>query len=285
MADFGQFRGFGDKLFQGQLPTQLGTIGSITFAYDADALAFFNRVTTAGGSLSETEKTAVNTLVLDLKGYYIWSKMKAIYPMVGASAAACAQNLKSSSFTGTFSGGWTYASTGAKPNGTTGFFNTNLIGDTQLIRGNHHISFYSRTQDTSKNGYNMGADSPFPNRSMLTVYYNSESLKAFINAQYIDGWTSVNNTNTLGLHVGGINPSNQSKLWLNGSLLATTTPISVNMPNTTLYIGAINFNNVASAFMPHETAFNTIGEGLTDTESSNLYTAVQAFQTTLSRNV
>ncbi len=29
MADFGQFRGFGDKLFQGQLPTKLGLIGSI----------------------------------------------------------------------------------------------------------------------------------------------------------------------------------------------------------------------------------------------------------------
>ena len=30
MADFGQFRGFGDKLFQGQLPTELGLIGSIS---------------------------------------------------------------------------------------------------------------------------------------------------------------------------------------------------------------------------------------------------------------
>jgi hypothetical protein len=28
MADFGQFRGFGDKLFQGQLPSKLGAIGS-----------------------------------------------------------------------------------------------------------------------------------------------------------------------------------------------------------------------------------------------------------------
>jgi len=34
MADFGQFRGFGDKLFQGQLPTQLGKIGSENFGFE-----------------------------------------------------------------------------------------------------------------------------------------------------------------------------------------------------------------------------------------------------------
>ena len=30
MPDFGSFRGFGDKLVQGQTPTQLGLIGSFT---------------------------------------------------------------------------------------------------------------------------------------------------------------------------------------------------------------------------------------------------------------
>jgi len=38
MPDFGIFRGFndklfGDKLYAGQLPTQLGLIGSISFAF------------------------------------------------------------------------------------------------------------------------------------------------------------------------------------------------------------------------------------------------------------
>jgi hypothetical protein len=34
-----------------------------------------------------------------------------------------------------------------------------------------------------------------------------------------------------------------------------------------------------------ECAFSSIGDGLTDTQASNFYTAVQAFQTTLSRQV
>ncbi len=59
---------------------------------DPDASAFFSRVTAAGGTLTTTEQNAVNTLVLDMKTAGIWTPMKAIYPMVGASAAACAQN-------------------------------------------------------------------------------------------------------------------------------------------------------------------------------------------------
>jgi hypothetical protein len=35
--------------------------------YDSDAQAFFDRVTTASGSLSTTEQDAVKQLVLDLK--------------------------------------------------------------------------------------------------------------------------------------------------------------------------------------------------------------------------
>ena len=61
MADFGIFRGFSDKLFQGQLPTNLGKIG----AFDVDAQEFINRTTSAGGSLSDSEKSAINLLVLD----------------------------------------------------------------------------------------------------------------------------------------------------------------------------------------------------------------------------
>ena len=104
-----------------------GLIASQIASFDADAVAFFGRVTTAGGSLSATEKAAVNTLVVQMKADGTWTPMKAIYPMVGASAAACAQNLKSASFTGTFSSGWTFASTGVTGNGTSAYMDTLLI--------------------------------------------------------------------------------------------------------------------------------------------------------------
>ena len=123
--------------------------------FDPDAQSFFDRVTAAGGSLTTTEKNAVNQLVLDMKSAGIWTAMKAIYPMVGASAAACAQNLKSSSFTGTFSSGWTFASTGATPNGTSAYMDTGLNANSDLTYTDFHHSYYSRTNN-STTGYEIG---------------------------------------------------------------------------------------------------------------------------------
>jgi hypothetical protein len=47
-------------------------------AVDADALAFI----TAAGITDATQQSAINQLVITLKGLSIWTKMKAIYPFV-----------------------------------------------------------------------------------------------------------------------------------------------------------------------------------------------------------
>jgi len=57
---------------------------------DPDALAFL----TAAGITDATITAAIDTLVLDLKGYGIWTKMKAIYPFVGGTATTHKYNLK-----------------------------------------------------------------------------------------------------------------------------------------------------------------------------------------------
>jgi hypothetical protein len=46
-----------------------------------------------------------------------------------------------------------------------------------------------------------------------------------------------------------------------------------------------NQNTSAVEFTQNQYAFMSIGDGLTDTQASNFYTAVQAFQTTLGRQV
>jgi hypothetical protein len=265
-----------------------GIIGSSIVQFDADAVAFFNRVTTAGGTLSATEQTAIDTLVRQMKTDGIWTKMKAIYPMVGASAAACAQNLKSSSFTGTFTSGWTFASTGVTPNGTSAYMGTGLTPSTALSSINNvHLSMYSRTQNSSVSGHNMGVDQS--NNSLnLSQYFASVSVKLFMNGVYPTNSAEFNETNTLGLAIGSATSSTTRKLYFNGSLLNTDTNTqSTTLPTSTLLIGCgRNGTTLApSLFTPHQNAFASIGDGLTDTEASNFYTAVQAFQTTLSRQV
>lgn len=254
-----------------------GIVASQLAGFDADAQAFFDRVTTAGGTLSATEKTAVNQLVLDMKSYSIWSKMKAIYPMVGASAAACAQNLKSSSFTGNFISGGTYASTGYNTNAS-GYMETNIYPSSNLSQDSIHLSYYSRVNNSGK-FVDMGIGSS----PQLYILYNYEgtAFKAINRAESVSG-TSFSPTTSL--LIANRPNSTTEKYYRAGSLVDTLSISSTGLNTNMIFLGA--FNKAGAEWKTlRECAFASIGDGLTDTQASNFYTAVQAFQTTLGRQV
>lgn len=267
-----------------------GIIASQLAGFDADAQAFFDRVTTAGGSLSATEKTAVNTLVLDLKGYSIWTKMKAIYPMVGASSAACAQNLKSSSFTGTFSSGWTYASTGVTPNGTSAYMNSGFsMTNNFTSTGNASMGCYLRT-DTGINGADMGAGGTLNGSDGILIYSSFNGSIYYADAL---GSSIINsgqsNTDSRGFYVVARNSGVHSQhkrgnITINDS---ETEAISTNLQNLNIYIGGGNpaSGNTVNLYSDRENAFSFIGDFINQSEINDFYTAVQAFQTTLARQV
>lgn len=254
-----------------------GFVASSIGQFDADALAFFNRVTTAGGSLSNTEKIAVNQLVLDMKSYGIWTKMKAIYPMVGASAAACSQNLKSSSFTGTFTAtGWTFASTGVKGNGTSAYMDTTCIPNVSLNQDSQHLCYYSRNNfDNSL--ISCGGTPYHQNLYIAGDFYGILSSSSFtaISISTTKGMSLISRTSS-----GG----GTTSYW-NNTNIGNDGIVSSGQYNYSLYLNARNSTNTGVLFSSNECAFASIGDGLTNTEASNLYTAVQAFQTTLSRQV
>jgi hypothetical protein len=259
-----------------------GIIGSSIVQFDPDAAAFFARVTAAGGTLSATEQSAILTLVADLKDDGIWTKMKAIYPMVGASAAACAQNLKSSSFTGTFTAGWTFASTGVTPNGTSAYMDTTLIPNSTLSLNSTHISGYLRT--------NLNSNAPILSSENASNYNNglyiwpkqvSIGYSVRLNDNSSTGGGS-NSDNIRGLHIAIRVSSTIKKYRLNTTQKFNFTVSSSELNTSSIYIGASRNN---ANYFNNEIALCTIGDGLTDTEASNFYTAVQAFQTTLSRQV
>jgi hypothetical protein len=254
------------------------TIVSSGGGFDPDAQAFFDRVTTAGGTLSETEKNATNQLVLDMKTAGIWTAMKAIYPMVGASAAACAQNLKSSSFTGTFSSGWTFASTGVTGNGTSAYFDTTVTNNIDITDRASHWSAYFRTlgNDGFHGFYSAAAGAVFgvqPNYlSQIAVGLNNLAGSGV--------------TSAAGFLIGSVNNATNAKLYLNNSLVLTnSTTQNLSGFNFDFYLGALNSTGVPIIYATQQTALLSLGDNLTDTQASNLYTAVQAFQTTLSRQV
>jgi len=248
--------------------------------YDVDAAAFFARVTAAGGSLTLTEKSAVNTLVIQMKADGTWTPMKAIYPMVGASAAACAQNLKSASFTGTFSSGWTFASTGVTPNGTSAYMDTNFNPVTQsLPTDSTHFSVYSRTNISSLAvmiGNGVGGGNNQSNFFVLSPPYlriNSISTPTTLPTMSFEGL------------ILGVRTSSLNTVLYKNTTAYTETNVSSAPSNLKYFLGATNNGGIADYCDSNQYAFSTIGEGLNITQASNFYTAVQAFQTTLSRQV
>ena len=248
---------------------------------DVDAVAFNSRVTANGGTLSALEQTAINQLVVDLKAYGLWDSMKAIYPMVGASAAACAQNLKSSSFTGTFTSGWTFASTGATPNGTSAFMNTFVSPSSILSLNSTHISYYSRTNSNNPEleigaGNSTSINALFIEvRTSGTSYFKSNTDTTFLS--FID-------TDSRAWYMCNRNASNSFNAWKNSTKYTSATS-STGITSNNIYIGAVNFSDVASFPSTKQCAFASIGDGLTDTQASNFYIAVQNFNTTLNRQV
>ena len=253
---------------------------------DADAQAFI----TAAGITDATQQSAINTLVTDLKTYGVWTKMKAIYPFVGGTSSTHKWNLKDprdldAAFRLVFNGGITHSSTGALFNGTNGWGNTFLNANTNLTNGNLHLSFYSRTNNTSQNfslevllltGYN-----PIGNVGLRVM---DKAMGASYFSPGNDNTESVGaSTTTKGFGIGTETSNSLRKFIKNGSILATnTTTSSTALANANLTLMG---NNIAAVYSNNEAAFASIGDGLTDTEAANLYTAVQAYQTTLSRNV
>ncbi len=249
-------------------------------AYDADATAFF----TAASITDTTQKSAVNTLVLSLKSANIWTKMKALYPVVGGISSSHAVNLKQpGTFNLSFATGWTHSSTGMQP--LNAYADTFLIPRNILSDINLHISYYSRTQ-SSINGADMGsAQSNNTNELSMYGYYASVSLKGGTCYTYPSEAVTNSTTNTKGLQIITRTANNVLALHWNGSKLATNTATKIQTtPNVSTLIGSNRNGATPIGYTNRQCAFASIGDGLTDAEALAFYNAVQAYQTTLQAN-
>jgi len=268
----------------------IGVQSFVSAGVDADAQAFI----TAAGITDATQQSAINTLVTDLKGYGVWTKMKAIYPFIGSSSSTQKWNLKDprdldAAFRLVFNGGWTHSSTGALPNGTNGYADTFLTPSTSLTNS-VHFSFYSRTNQANSASTEMGCYDTSSGLPFSTLAINTNAFGG--TSRYDMRFFYLNDANlyltppasTAGYAINTKLSGTTTKAFWNNSSLGTITGTNA-LPNKKVYIGARNSDGTASLFTSKQCAFASIGDGLTDTEAANLYTAVQAYQTTLGRSV
>jgi hypothetical protein len=253
--------------------------------FDADAQAFI----TAAAITDNTQKNAINNLVINLKAAGIWSKMKAVYPFVGGTAATHKFNLKNpadtnAAFRLSFIGGWTHTATGALPNGTNAYANTFLDTQNDLSLNSGHFSFYSRTNlPTAAIRIDMGALRPSPDSySDLNSSNSNLTYFRFNNGVAYDSVASANST---GFYIGSRTASNIIKTYKNGSTVLSGTAVSSSTSNIDIYIGAVNSNGSPLYYANRECALASIGDSLTDTEALVFNQIVEGYQYELSRNI
>ena len=273
---------------------------NVLSAEDADAQSFVS----AAGLSDSTQITAINTLVTALKTAGIWTKMKAIYPFVGGNATSHKFNLKDprdadAAFRLTFSGGMTHSSTGVLFGGVNGFADTKLSPFASLSNNNNHLSVYSNLNivDTSSQVGNL---SP----ALIVGSINSSYSQRFdIGIDYVDytggprSWFSTNtdastqislvnlNIGNTGLYTMTRTSNNSFKLFRGSSILGSNSNTNNGqLPNFNIYIGGWNWAGTLRPSL-RRVSFATIGDGLTDAEATAFYNAVQAYQTSLGRQV
>lgn len=255
-------------------------------ALDPDAQAFI----TAASITDPTQQSAIDTLVTDLKGYGVWTKMKAIYPFVGGTASSHKFNLKDprdldAAFRLVFNGGWTHSSTGVQGNGVNGYANTFFTPSVEYsLVDNAHFSIYSRLNQ-SQVDVDLGVLTNSGSYFSLAIYRSDQGNRTFYNLNSNTAAIVIDN-NSVGFY-NGTRSGTAQKGFKNGVMHANNTISGGALSTSNVYISVINQNgNPVNGFYSNkEYAFASMGDGLTDIEAADFYTAVQAYQTTLSRQV
>ena len=253
------------------------------------------------------QANAINNLVIDLKNAGLWTKMKAIYPVIGGSAFTHKFNLKDPRdadsayrllFTNASGGAWIHSSTGMTPNGTSDYADTFLTPSTTLTLYNNHLSFYSRTNTNVGGGTDMGGQWQQVSPQLAYTFYQFNGINSNGNAIGSISSADANRviytqTNPASFVVTSRTANNSLKSYTNGILKSTNTTVNTSiyngLPQNKVFISAFNYydgtTNSILNYSNKQCAFASIGDGLTDTEAANFYTIVQTYQTALGRQV
>jgi len=255
-----------------------------TPAGDADALAFI----TAAAITDATQKRAIETLVVDLKGYGIWTKMKALYPFVGGTASQHKFNLKNpldtdAAFRLVFYGGVTHSANGVKGNAVNGYYQT-FINPSIVFSPASGGSEFIYSRDDLDTGVDLGAFAFLPS---LSRFYFTSRL-GFNQTEFAclsNGVATPSNLNSKGFF-GITREPNAPNYYaiLNTNSISTTD--AYQEPNSNITgLGLIADTGQALSWSSRQQAMSCVADGLTPAEAQNLRLANLAFQTTLSRNV
>ena len=254
---------------------------------DADADAYILAVTTAGGSLSGAEETAIQDFYVGLKSDGIYSKLYTMYPFLGGVANSNKINaINPGTNDLTFNGTWTHSATGSYATKTssdfadTGF-NASASADTT---SDYSFSIHIADRLTSPSyGYN-GIGTPY-----AIVGFDGNGIDAFypnvlqvpLGSSTVGGaFGMISRTGASSWYSAGLPTGSAASSGLTKSSVGTDT-------YTSPFDGNVYINQINDAGFQDggRYLFSHIGQGLSTTEADNLLTRVNNLQIAFNRNI
>lgn len=256
-----------------------------SIAYDADAAAGIAAVLAAGGTLTDAQKTACNTLIVGMKAQGIWTNTPLLYLLVGGTSGAHAVNWRTP---GTFNMTWTnsptHSASGVAYSGTA-HGRTGFIPGSQGVDSASVVLFGYVNSVGSGNRPIIAAQSD-PSTCELILMHNSANENYFQSGAYgARAGTQGAVKTTSGLFAAQRRSATQVD-WYNDGAKTTTTTASTTSGAVPLelFTGCYNYGGSAALFANNRVALLGGAKGFwSDAQHTAFSSLVTAFQTAFSR--
>lgn len=244
--------------------------GTSSSPYDSASIAYFNALS----GITDPQKSVIDTFIVALKNYGVWTKISAIYPLVGTTYANQKVNAKNPGtfdFTEHSGGTFTYNSQGLKlGGGANSYLHTGINCSTDLVSNATLIACQREIIGGAAGGPVFGATSG--NRLCLYTPYGADLLTCNVNKVISSALGRYKNATTGNIRVS----SSENRMYIDTTNLASNlTGISGGLPNVELTIG----NDAGTTFSASGSIINMlcVGTGFTVQNYLDFKTAVDTF--------
>jgi hypothetical protein len=268
-------------------------------ASNADAQSWINAVYANGGAVSTATAAAVNTFATSIESAGLRDRFYRLNLFAGTGLSAALVPLyRGPSLGGTQFGNTTdtntnfvsgdYVETGAtgglKGDGSTKSLNTGFAAN-NLTEGDRHISVYENAKTTSTFDRSIGSDGTIGN--LNTFVLGTWTPAGVYSFGFGNGGSTIQASGySGGAHWIGINGSAGSGvLYKNGSSAASGSLTAATPGSENIRVFALGRGTTSADFADARMGGYSIGVAMTGAQVSTYYTALQALQTALTRNV
>lgn len=257
-------------------------------SYDAATTAWINAVVGAGGTVSDTQKSRVDTLIIALKAHSLFTIQERIWLHSNENVAAQALIDIVNLGVATVQGSITLAAGGYTGDGSTGYLDTGWSSGSNYTQNSASISVYIRNSRTANNNYAALARLDSASTGTCDMLWPLSTGQFSYDVNNGNFSNQPANTDTQGFWTASRTGASALALYKNSNSTAfnsATTASGSLASNTNFYIGARSNNNSAEWFSTDQIAITTIGAGMSAANVSQFQTDLNAYMTALGTNV